>query len=608
MYIAADTETTGLDVFNGCRPFAFSFTRKSGDDEYYRFNVDPMNREVLYGDSPPRLQVVRNIYENPKVSKVFHNASFDIKMLNAIGIHPKGDIHDTLILCQLYDNSYPTYALKPLCARLFDFTEEDEKELKQSVIRERRKAKKEGWEIGDHVEEDYWLGDPELCKKYAIQDTQRTMKLWEWLNYQMSKLKKEEYDKLWNIYVMEMKLLKAVMAMETRGIRVDLNRAFDLTEYYDKIVDDGKKIKEDLGYGDLNTRSFKQMKEVFYDELKMPAIYTKGKLTCGEKALKKWAKFNKLAESIINMNTANHELTSFVEPIVKLASADKKGQHIIHPLYRTVGTKTGRLSCGKPNLQNIPNTQTKHGDVENRPRELFIPREGHVLYFPDYSQIEVWLAAFCSKDPTMMDSLIKGLDMHDKFAKKFFGMRSDYEKNKEMYRKKTKNGTFATIYGAGVTALSETLDCSRDEAREFLMVFHTTYDTLTRYGKELEWVAKELGYIEDNFGRKYHIPNPEIAYKSLNYMIQGSAAGVMKRAITNVDRLLKNWPGSYLLLTIHDELCIEIPLKYHSKQVMVQIVEAMQGNFHTYFDMPNPFKVSMAWTDTRWSEKKEVEL
>ena len=91
-------------------------------------------------------------------------------------------------------------------------------------------------------------------------------------------------------------------------------------------------------------------------------------------------------------------------------------------------------------------------------------------------------------------------------------------------------------------------------------------------------------------------------------MIQGSAAGVMKRAIINVYKMLEIWPGCKLLLTIHDELCIEVPKKFHSKQVMKQIISAMQSDFHTYFDMPKPFSVSMAWTSTRWSEKKEVEV
>ena len=617
MYLACDTETTGLDMFNGCQPFAFSFTDENGVDGYYRFPVNPQTREVMYdvtGASIEQYNEIKKIYTDPKVVKIFHNSSFDIKMLNSIGIEVKGWVEDTLVLAHVFDNSRLTYGLKPLCKSLFSFEDDDQKDLQQSAIKGRRKGKKWGYKLGEVVEADYWLADSELCKRYAIQDTQRTMLLWKHLRSEVNKLPLEDTQKMIDVYNMEMELLRVVMSMETTGIRIDVDRARELEKYYETAVFKGKVLKKRMGFEDLNTRSYKQMKEVFYNQLHMPPVYVgkgdKRHVTCNSKALKKWAsQGSELAKSIIDVNTSEHELSSFVRPIQELSVMDSDGQYIIHPNYRTVGTTTGRLSCAKPNLQNIPNSGTKSGDsIENRPRELFVPRNGCVLYFPDYSQIEVWLSAYCSKDEVMMDALANGLDMHEKFAQRFFGEKDDYGEKKSMYRKKTKNGTFCTIYGGGVGALTEALSCTADDARDFLNMFRTTYKGLSQYGKELEYVAKHIGYIEDNFGRRYRVPNQEFAYKSLNAMIQGSAAGVMKRAIISVDKLLKHWPGAKLLLTIHDELCIEMPLKYHSKQVMKQIVEAMQSNFHELFDMPRAFAVSMAWTSTRWSDKIDIEL
>ena len=243
-----------------------------------------------------------------------------------------------------------------------------------------------------------------------------------------------------------------------------------------------------------------------------------------------------------------------------------------------------------------------------RIRELFIPRKGFVLYFPDYSQIEVWLAAYISKDPVMMNALANGLDMHDKFARRFFGGAEDYAEKREKYRKITKMGTFCTIYGGGVSALQGTLGCTREDAEQFRSAFFQTYEGLAMYAKDLATVAEQHGFVVNPFGRRF-VVGKDIAYKSLNYMIQGSAADVMKRAMINVDNLLKaRWPHTRILMTIHDELCIEVPKKFHSKMIMREIVQAMRGDFHKKFGMPEPFNVSMAWTDTRWSEKKEIEI
>lgn len=613
--VACDTETTGLNMFNGDLPFAFSMTTDKGS-YYYRFDVDPMTRKVHYEYKNDQYLYIKKFYEDPTTTKVFHNASFDIKMLKVIGIEVKGKIEDTMIMAHVMDNSRMTYALKPLCKALLDFDDDDEKELQQSTIAGRRAGKKNGWKISLEVKADYWLADKDICERYARFDTDRTLELYNHILNETLEMDEDAYKNFYEIYNMEMKLLRTTIRMECYGIRIDKDKAQDLTKYYEKIIVKCKQEKENMGFKDLNTRSPKQMQEAFYDKLGEKPIYKvrktkegrKKTLTCDTKALEKWANNgNNLATCIIDNNSAEHELGSFVEPILKLAAQGRNvSEWVIHPNYRTVGTITGRLSCTNPNLQNISNTGTKTGEVENRARELFIPRDDCVLYFPDYSQIEVWISAFCSGDKVMMDALNNNFDMHDSFAQKFFGDLPDYKEKKGMYRKKTKMGTFATIYGAGAKQLAVTLGISELEAMNFIQAFYARYQGLSKYNKSLQSVARKLGYIEDPLGRKYHFPNPEFAYKSLNTMIQGSASGVMKRAMINVDNMLINFPGARLLLSIHDEICVEMPKKFHSKQVMFQVIQAMQGDMHKAFDMPEEFAVSMAWTDTSWAEKKEI--
>ena len=485
---------------------------------------------------------------------------------------------------------------------------EDETELKNSVIRARKIAKAKGYPTSKDVEGDYALGDKALCQKYAVGDTQRVMQLYNFCD-------KHFTDKHWELFNMEMELMNVLLSMENFGVKIDKERVEEIKVYYNDIVVKAEETKALLGYADLNTRSPKQMKEVFYDKLGASPEYKRSKdskgnrtkkLTTDKNALKKWAVDFPLAASIVDIKTSQHELSSFIEPMDKLSASDGR----VHPNYNQAATITGRLSCSAPNLQNISNVkEAVKGRVKLRARELFVPEKDHVLYFPDYSQIEVWVSAYLSQDPVMCGALAGGLDMHGSFNDKFFGERPDYVDKKESYRKQVKIGTFTTIYGGGVDAIVDALGCPKTVAADFLAYFRERYCVLHQYGKLLESVANEHGWVENPFGRIY-LNRGDVAYKMLNYMVQGSAAEVMKRALINVYNLtqLPEWEGAKLLLTIHDELCIEVPNRLHSKKFMREVIKAMQGDFHTYFGMPRPFDVSMAWTPTRWSEKQEIDL
>ncbi len=604
--MAVDCESTGLDIYAGDRPFMISFTNELNESEEVHFAVNPYTRKII--TNPRALARAKEICEDENITKIFHNANFDIGMLGSVGVDVLGTIFDTIVMAHCANSGRRSYALKPLAEKLLGISTEDEKALKKAVISARRKAKKKGWKIAEDVKADYWLAMDFACV-YAKFDTERTMGL-----YKLYKKKYDADENYRNLVDMEMILLDVIRRMSTKGITVDFERLLVLKDYYEKIVSSSEKEQAKMGYADLNPRSSKQMQEIFYGKLKLPVEKRRrkdkktGKMkftpSCDAKALEKWSESVPLAKLLVNTQTASHELSAFVLPFQELSKEDG----LLHPTYITCGPITGRISCTKPNLMNISNSGIKSGDVELRVRELFIPRKGHVFYFPDYSQIEVWLAAYISKDKIMMDALAGGLDMHKKFADNFFGDRKDYEERKEYYRKRTKIATFATLYGGGAPAIMQTASLSENEAANFQQEFRGFYKELHQYSRDLARMGEKFGFIVDNFGRNYPITKDE-GYKALNYMIQGSAAGVMKRALINVDGLFRvDWPGAELLLNIHDELGIEVPMKYHSKKLMRDIIKAMQGNFHTYFGMPRPFDVSMAWTATRWNEKKEIEL
>ena len=114
--VACDTETTGLDVYNGDRPFMFSFT-EGEDSWYYSGKVDPFTREVTW--DADIIELIKHIWEDENVIKILHNAAFDIGMAASVGVKCVGTYFDTIIVSHCADSGRPTFALKPLCKSLF---------------------------------------------------------------------------------------------------------------------------------------------------------------------------------------------------------------------------------------------------------------------------------------------------------------------------------------------------------------------------------------------------------------------------------------------------------------------------------------------------------
>lgn len=616
--VMCDTETTGLDAHRlimPCRPFAFSFTTFEGVDSYYRFNVNPHTRKVEYMKDPESFAKLVKIYGDPTTTKVFHNANFDLLMLEMAGIKVAGPIFDTLTMLHVFKNNLIKYGLKPVCKTLFDIDDEDEQALADSVKVARRKAKKNKWAITkdgkDPWKGDYHLADLELCKIYAVRDTQRTNALFHpmWEEYNNNPVYKELVD-------VEMRLAQVLYKMNMRGSLVDPQRIVELNKYYHDIIEEQKEIKADLGFKDLNPGSAPQMRDVFYNQLGMEKHYKVRKkkgsteklktLTLDSETLSKFEDKHPLAKCLIVLSTAQNQIDDFLVPLKRMAY-----NNILHPNFR-VGPITGRLSCSEPNLMNItsPESPKKRTDeVDYLLRSIFIPRKNMGLYFPDYSQIEVWLAAFLSQDPVLMDALLSGKDMHTITCKALFGMRPDYEKEFKKYRKLAKIVNFAIQYGGGAGAVSIQAQCSYQEAQDMIAKYWGLYSGLKRWCDSRSREARETGSITNVFGRIYHF-DQEFCYKAPNTDIQGTAAEIIKRAMINVDDLFEDplfKDKTFLNLTIHDELGIEYGNGINEKLLYRAVIRQMQAEFHKLCKLPFPFKVGPAIAPKNWFDKIELD-
>lgn len=279
---------------------------------------------------------------------------------------------------------------------------------------------------------------------------------------------------------------------------------------------------------------------------------------------------------------------TFVESYLLDSNINGKIYCTFHPLRSDEGgTKTGRFSSSDPNLQNIP-VRTKLG---KKIRAAFIMDAGHAHWRKyDYSQIEYRMLAHFAVGPGADD--LRGTyiadpktDYHNRVMLEFAritgrDLSAMTQSERETFRKPIKNVNFGLLYGQTENALALKAGMSQDQARTFFKSYH---DTATYVKPTMAHIAQEVqqfGYVRTITGRRtrfnlwepmegkrrfplpYHAALSEygsdikraLAYRGVNYKLQGSAADVLKRA------MVAAWKSGVFnatgipRLTVHDEL------------------------------------------------------
>ena len=241
----------------------------------------------------------------------------------------------------------------------------------------------------------------------------------------------------------------------------------------------------------------------------------------------------------------------------------------IHSFFHQTITATGRISSTEPNLQNVPT----RFELGKQVRKIFKPEDGKVFIDADYSQIELRVLAHMSCDENMIQAFKENQDIHKQAASKVFKTPID-EVTKEQ-RSNAKAVNFGIVYGISDFGLGEQLGISRKVAKQYIEEYLEQYDGIKNFMTNITEEAKEKGYVETLFNRRRYIPE----LKSNNYMvrqfgtraamntpIQGTAADIMKIAMINVFRKLKeNNLKAKIVLQVHDEMMLEVPLEEKDK-------------------------------------------
>ena len=313
---------------------------------------------------------------------------------------------------------------------------------------------------------------------------------------------------------------------------------------------------------EFNLGSTKQLQEILYDKLGLPALKKtqKGQRSTAEPVLQEFAEDGHELPHVILEYRAVSKLKSTYTDALPLEINARTGR--IHTSYNQAVAATGRLSSADPNLQNIP-IRTAEG---RRIRKAFVAPPGKRLIAADYSQIELRIMAHLSGDEGLLRAFERGDDIHRATAAEVFGASQDDVTDEQ--RRSAKAINFGLIYGMSAFGLAAQLNVGRGVARQYIDRYFERYPGVKTYMERARASARADGFVETVFGRRLYLPEIRARHAArrqaaeraaINAPMQGTAADIVKRAMVAVDGFLEGsaWDAA-MVMQVHDELVLEV--------------------------------------------------
>ena len=418
--------------------------------------------------------------------------------------------------------------------------------------------------------------------------------------YRILKQKIEEngFEKLF--YEIEMPLATVIFEMEREGFKIDRE---GLANYGLRLDENINELAERIyGYAgkEFNINSPKQLGEILFETLMLPhGKKTKTGYSTNAEVLDKLRVYHPIIQDILDYRQVVKLKGTYVDGFIKLLTEDNK----IHTTFKQTGTATGRLSSAEPNLQNIPIRTTLGREL----RHYFIPKnEDYLLIDADYSQIELRLLAAISGDENMISAFLSGVDIHTSTAAKVFRVPENMVTSE--LRKRAKAVNFGIVYGIGEFSLSDDLHISMKEAKEYIESYKASYPLVDKYLKDIVEEGYAHGFVSTLYGRRRYIPELSGQNKMLkkfgervamNSPIQGTAADIIKVAMINVNRRLKEEGiDAKLILQVHDELLVE-----SHKDCSDLAAKILREEMENAILLPVPLSVELTLGET-WYDNK----
>lgn len=547
-----DTETTGVDPFEAeLVGMSFAVEKRKG----YYIPV-PDDRESAMKIT----EIFKRPFENQRIRKIGQNVKYDILVLKKYGISVGGPLFDTMIAHYLFEPE-TRHGMDAMAEIYLKYSPVHI----EALIGEKGKKQLSMRDV-----------DPDIISKYASEDADITLQLKEVFS---PILKEKNIDKLFE--EVECPLIQVLSDMEYNGVKIDKETLSVLSEEMAIEITRLEKVIYRLGGAEFNIASPKQLGEILFDHLKLidkPKKTRTGQYATGEEILSKLAGEHEIARRILEYREVQKLKSTYVDALPSMIS-EIDGR--VHTSFNQTIAATGRLSSTNPNLQNIPIRTEKGREI----RKAFIPTDAkHILMSADYSQIELRIMAEFSKDEGMIQAFRDRKDIHAITASKIFRVSSDAVTDD--MRRKAKTANFGIIYGISPFGLSQRLNISRGEASEIIGSYFKEFPGVKKYMDDVINKARENGYVETILGRRRYLRDINsrnatmrgfAERNAINAPIQGSAADLIKIAMINIHRFIReNNLRSKMILQVHDELVFDV-YKPELKLLQPKVNELMKN-------------------------------
>ncbi len=398
---------------------------------------------------------------------------------------------------------------------------------------------------------------------------------------------------------MEIPLAYVLYDMEKTGFLVDWEA---LEQYGERVGEQINRLVQNIydlvGY-EFNLNSPKQLGEALFVKLGLPAKKkTKSGFSTSAEVLEELKNAHPAVEQLLEYRQLAKLKSTYVDGLLAVRGEDGR----VRTTFHQAETRTGRISSSEPNLQNIPVRRENGREL----RRFFVASHGKVLCDADYSQIELRVLAHMANDQAMIETFATGGDIHTSTASKVFGLPA--ELITPLMRSRAKAVNFGIVYGIGPYSLSNDLNISFKEAKEYINGYMATYSGVADYMSRVVEQAKEDGYASTLMGRRRYLPELKASNAitrgfgervARNMPVQGTSADIIKIAMIRVfNALQEKGLQAKLILQVHDELIVESPIE-EQETVLSILKEEMEKAVLLKVPMEVDAHIGETWFDAK---------
>ena len=505
---------------------------------------------------------LKEALENFKGHLIFHNAKFDLVSLQTLGINYTGKFYCTMVMCHIINENFPYAKDLTSCVRNYVDKTDSKKDTEEFKLL----VKVLGWD-GVPAEEmvDYAAYDPDL-----------TLRLFEKIKPIFDKEVPPEY------WEHKQDFIRCIIAMESRGVEIDVPLCKRMSAVGRLQMEEAQ---QELGY---NLASPIDLEKLLIQDLKLPVIrrgksgrpsFDKEIMTEYEQVLELRDK-DETANTVLTYRGWAKAVSSNYESYISLLSPDGR----LRPNYKLHGTKTGRLSCEKPNLQQIPKISDKPWN--GKMKVAFIAKEGWGLWEADYMQLEFRIGAAYGQQKNLLD-IFNEVPVRDIFEE----MSKDLGEN----RYDTKQITYTIQFGAGGPKIGWRLGRTAEEGKAIKDKWYATYPGIKKVSDRAASVTRAKGKVQLWSQRYRHFMYPDDeAHKAFNSVCQGGAADLVNYAMVRLFKTVDNEDECRMLLQVHDSVVFEIKEGFEDKYL--PLIKQTMENDNPDFGVRFPVDIH------RWGE------